>query len=206
MYIIIMDEDKQLIPTIRQAIYRGENMIDDVKFLLPLTYKKFDLSEFTVKLQYIQNKKIVYEETLTLDNPPLRTDRLSFSLQLNSIFTQKEGEMEVQLRATKIDIDAAIQYILKTSTCYIDILPSYCYETGDEPETEISSKLEEIGSKLEVMDSVLATKADNISLDSESGEIILSSSGTKIGNAISAKNLGDTIVEHATDGLVNVLI
>lgn len=26
MYIIIMDSDKQLIPTIRQAIYRGENM------------------------------------------------------------------------------------------------------------------------------------------------------------------------------------
>ncbi len=206
MYIIIMDEDKQLTPTIKQAIYRGENMMDDVKFLLPLTYKKFDLSEFTVKLQYIQNQKIVHEEILTLDDPPLRTDRLSFSLQLNSIFTQKEGELEVQLRATKVDIDAAIQYILKTSTCYIDILPSCYYETGDEPEAEIGSKLEEIGSKLEVMDSVLATKADNISLDSESGEIVLSSSGSKVGNAISAKDLGDTIAEHTTDGLVNVLI
>ena len=64
MYIVIMDSDKQLIPTIKQAIYRGENMMDDVKFLLPLTYKKFDLSEFTVTLQYIQNKKIVYEEIL----------------------------------------------------------------------------------------------------------------------------------------------
>ena len=206
MYIIIMDEDKQLTPTIKQAIYRGENMMDDVKFLLPLTYKKFDLSEFTVKLQYIQNQKIVYEETLTLDNPPLRTDRLSFSLQLNSVFTQKEGELEVQLRATKVDTDAAIQYILKTSTCYIDILPSCYYETGDEPEVEIGSKLEEMGSKLEVMDSVLATKADNISLDSESGEIILSSSGAKVGNAISAKDLGDTIAEHTIDGLVNVMI
>lgn len=60
MYIIIMDSDKQLIPTIRQAIYRGENMMDDVKFLLPLTYKKFDLSEFTVVLQYIQ--KLVKSE------------------------------------------------------------------------------------------------------------------------------------------------
>lgn len=206
MYIVIMDSDKQLIPTIKQAIYRGENMMDDVKFLLPLTYKKFNLSEFTVTLQYIQNKKIVYEETLTLDNPPLRTDRLSFSLQLNSIFTQKEGELEVQLRATKVDVDAAIQYILKTSTCYIDILPSCHYETGDATEAEIGSKLEEIGSKLEVIDSVLATKADNISLDSENGEIILSSSGSKIGDAISANELGNTISEYTVDGLVNVLI
>ena len=63
-----------------------------------------------------------------------------------------------------------------------------------------------MGSKLEVMDSVLATKADNISLDSESGEIILSSSGSKVGNAISANELGNTIAEHTVDGLVNVLI
>lgn len=199
MYIIIMDSDKQLIPTIRQAIYRGENMMDDVKFLLPLTYKKFDLSEFTVVLQYIQNNKIVHEETLTMDNPPLRNDRLSFSLQLNSIFTKKEGKLKIQLRVTKIDTEASVQYILKTSDCCIDILPSYYYETGDESEAEI-------GSKLEVMDSVLATKADNISLDSESGEIVLSSSGSKIGDSISAKDLGDTIVEHTTDGLVNILI
>lgn len=99
-----------------------------------------------------------------------------------------------------------MQYILKTSDCCIDILPSYYYETGDESEAEIGSKLEEIGSKLEVMDSVLATKADNISLDSESGEIVLSSSGLKVGDSISAKDLGDTIVEHTTDGLVNILI
>lgn len=206
MYIIIMDSDKQLIPTIRQAIYRGENMMDDVKFLLPLTYKKFDLSEFTVVLQYIQNNKIVHEETLTMDNPPLRNDRLSFSLQLNSIFTKKEGKLKIQLRVTKIDTEASVQYILKTSDCCIDILPSYYYETGDESEAEIGSKLEEIGSKLEVMDSVLATKADNISLDSENGEIVLSSSGSKIGDSISAKDLGNTIVEHTTDGLVNILI
>lgn len=206
MYIIIMDSDKQLTPTITQAIYRGENMMDDVKFLLPLTYKKFDLSEFTATLQYIQNGKIVHEEVLSQDNPPLRTDRLSFSLQLNSIFTQKEGQLEIQLRVTKVDIENAIQYILKTSSCCIDILPSYYYETGDEPEIEIASKLEELDSKLDVMNSVLDTKADNITLNSDSGELVLSSSGKKVGNIISAKVLGDTIAEHTTDGLVNVLI
>lgn len=206
MYVIIMDRDKQLTPTITQAIYRGENMMDDIKFLLPLTYKKFDLSEFTVTLQYIQNKKIVYEELLTLDNPSIRTDRLSFSLQLNSIFTRKEGELEIQLRATKVDIESSTQYILKTSSCCIHILPSYYYETGDESEEEIGAKLEEMDSKLNVMNSVLATKADNITLDSANGEIILSSSGTKVGNSISAKDLGDTIAEHTIDGLVNVLI
>lgn len=206
MYIIVMDDEKQLTPTIKQVIYRGENMMDDVKFLLPLKYKKFDLSEFTVVLQYIRDDKIVHEEILTLDNPPLRKDRLSFSLQLNSIFTQREGELKFQLRVTKIDTEAAIQYILKTSSCCIDILPSSHYETGEDTEVEISSKLEQMDSKLEVMNSVLATKADSITLDSDSGEIVLSSAGSKIGNVISAKDLGDAIVEHTTDGLVNVLI
>lgn len=206
MYVIIMDEEKQLTPTIRQTIYRGENMMDDIKFLLPLKYKKFDLSEFTVTLQYIQNQKIVYEEILTLDNPPLRMDRLSYSLQFNSIFTQKEGEIEIQLRVTKIDIEAAIQYILKTSSCYVEILPSTYYETGDGLEENVNSKLEEIDSKLEIMNSVLATKADNITLDSDSGEIVLSSSGAKVGNSISAKDLGNSIVEHSDDGLVSILI
>ena len=63
MYVIVMDNEKQLTPTIRQAIYRGENMMDDIKFLLPLKYKKFDLSEFIVTLQYIQNQKIISHDS-----------------------------------------------------------------------------------------------------------------------------------------------
>lgn len=206
MYIIVMDDEKQLTPTIKQPIYRGENLVNEIKFLLPLTYKEFDLSEFTVTLQYIHRGLIVCEEDLIMDNPSLRADRLSYSLKLDSVFTKREGRIEVQLRITKVNIETAEQYILKTSSCFVDILPAKRYYTTQDEESELSTKLEEMNSKIEILNTILATKADDIVLDSENEELYLSSSGYKIGNAIPTKNLGDVIADSSVDGLVNVLI
>ena len=206
MYIIVMDDEKQLTPTIKQPIYRGENLVNDIKFLLPLTYKEFDLSEFTVTLQYVHRGLIVCEEVLLMDSPSLRPDRLSYSLRLDSVFTKREGRIEIQLRITKVNTETAEQYILKTSSCFIDILPAKRYYVTKDEEGELSTKLEEMNSKIEIFNSILATKADDIVLDSENEELYLSSSGYKIGKAISTKELGDVIADSSTDGLINVLI
>jgi len=206
MYIIIMDNDKKLTPTIKQPIYRGENLVNNIKFLLPLTYNGFDLSEFTVTLQYIHRGLIVCEEVLIMDSPSLRPDRLSFSLRLDSVFTKREGRIEVQLRIAKVNTETAEQYILKTSSCFVDVLPAKKYYVTSDEEGELSTKLEEMNSKIDIFNSILATKADDIKLDAEREELYLTSSGLKIGNAISANSLGDVIADSSTDGLVNVLI
>lgn len=201
-----MTDDKRLVPTVRRIIYQGENMVDEIKFLLPQKYENFEISGSTVMIQYIENEKIYFQEKLNMDDHPFRDNILSFSLPVDSAFTYKEGELEIQLLITKEDSSKNQKQILKTSTCHVLISPSYKYDQEDISEPSLPFKIKEINEKLAVINTILKEKADNISLDASTGEITLISSGEKIGNILSLKDLGNAIADHADDGLINILI
>ena len=64
MYTIIMENDKSLRKGSVCTIYQREKLVDNIQFLLPLTYGKFDLSTFTVVLKYVDQGNIAHTEVL----------------------------------------------------------------------------------------------------------------------------------------------
>lgn len=205
MYIISMDYEKNLIPTVRQPIYKGENLIDKIVFLLPLKYDDFDLSDFTVTIQYVKFGKIVHEEELSKDEIPYNESRLSYSLDIDSVFTKSWGRKEIQLRISKADADKGLDHVMKTSSCFVWVFPATEYAMTEEEEQDFPTKLEELNNSIEIIKEILKTKAEDIVIDANSKEIYLSVDGYKVGTGVTVDDFGNAIADYTESGLVKVL-
>ena len=53
MYTILVSEDNELITTIKERIMQRSKLVDNLHFLVPQTYKDFDMNSFTAMLEYI---------------------------------------------------------------------------------------------------------------------------------------------------------
>lgn len=205
MYVILMDEQKQLVTTYKKPIYRGENLVDVIKFLLPQSYCGMDLSDFKVTLQYIKFGVVNQEEELCLIDDPDFETKLCYTISIDSNFTKSWGKKEIQLKISKVDVDSETQQIMKTSPCIIWVFPSATVSIDEDNEEETTFKIEKLESDISIIKEILKTKGEDIVLDSKTGEIFLSVDGIKVGTGVTADDMGNAIAEHTADGTIKVI-
>ena len=222
MYTILLTNDNELRVTVKERIMQRSKLVDSFHFLVDKLYKdNIDMSGYTVTMEYILpvSKKYVTETlVLTLDeegNPALYKDKLEYKLKFDTNLTAEAGDIEVQLTFTKTELDEegnATQYVRKTSPCTITIVPITAWSDiiPDSALTALDQKILKIDAQIQALAdaAVLYTndKADNIVLDTETNEIYLTANGEPLGDRISIDELGDTIVETESDGLIQVII
>ena len=103
MYTIIMTSGKELIATVKQNIYQGDNNIDKIHFLLPQYYNAIDLSKCIISVNYIYPDSSGNVEKLTLSKD-LYKGKLEYFLPIDSKFTKEVGLIEVFLTITTFGI------------------------------------------------------------------------------------------------------
>lgn len=121
MYTIMMTEDKVLTKTKVTNLYQGENLVDEIRFLLPLKYRKSDLAEFKVTLKYLDPANIAHSEVLVLSEDLYKNCMLSYYLPVSSELTKFAGDILMHLILTK-----GTSHTLHTSDISITIKPTRC--------------------------------------------------------------------------------
>lgn len=211
MYTIVMDDQKNLIATVKMRLCQHEKLVDKLQFLLPQTYGDLDLTEFTVALKYVDNGNLAHIELLTRDEE-LYKERLRYVLPVNSALTVFAGDIDLRLTLTKIDQAHGTQYVLNTAPCtvHIDTIPDYyqfdpdtSLEIIDQMVGQLDSRIAELNALTEVNN---IAKADNIIIDRDNKTLQLTSNSKPVGDAIELDDLGNEIADATEAGLVQVVL
>lgn len=189
-----MNEQKELIATVKNILYQKEKLVDKIQFLFPQNYNDLKLSECTAILKYLDQSNIPHAEILKKDNE-LYKNHLRFVLPIDTNLTQFAGDIEIRITFSKVDMEQQKHYVLHTSPIVLTINPlkDYYAFVPDESLEFVDQLVGNLEAKLEATDIIAESydkeKADNISY--EDNKIQLTSNGNKIGDAITIISGGE---------------
>lgn len=189
MYVLKMNDDKSLIATITSSIYQGEKNADTLSFLIPVSYEDKNIADCTLLLRYILPNGVGRSEELELDAEPYK-NYYRYRLKLSTRLTDVSGSIELWVSA----VDFNDNYILKSGTAHINILPTK--KISDYLSDESLDELDRMGAKLSRLSAEVAMKADNLTYDEDKRLLQLTSQGKHIGDSVDISNAGaDEIID-----------
>lgn len=170
--VILLKSDKSLIQTRKIRICQRENMVDKLRFLVPLVYEGLDMTPFTVTMVYVCQDGTVmaevlermpngeggYEDYEDADGNPTH---MIYQLPVTSVLTQFAGDITVKLTMDYINNEAQtssnsddeeapdpepIHYVFNTDTTIITILANVDYYStvSDASMSIINQKIAEL--------------------------------------------------------------
>jgi len=116
MYTIVMDTDKRLTQTVVTTLYQNENLVDKLKFIIPRTYKDFNILKSRTVLCYTTPSGKDEIEDITFSDEAYKNKFACGYLPIDSKLTKTAGEIVLQL----IFIDDN-QRVLKSGATTIQI-------------------------------------------------------------------------------------
>lgn len=216
MYTILVTQENELITSVKERIMKRSKMVDKLHFLVDQFYKEdIDMTDFNVTLEYVMPESREYKTELLVRSEELYKDKSEYTLPFDTKLTKEAGEIEIQLTFTKVDIDENgnnVQYVRKTSPTTITITPISAW--SDFVHDEALNAMDALALKLdgymkqqeEIAIMYQDTKADDIKLDTSTGELYLVSKNDKIGTPIALDDLSDAIADHSDEGLITMMI
>lgn len=128
MYTIIMNSDKSLTKAIVRTIYKGENLVDTIQFLIPRMYGEIDMSEFVAELTYEDPQAESHTEVLSMADDAYKRDWLKFLLPIDTKLTDHRGEIAMRIQFKK---DSHI--VLRTGTTKLTVKePEHAHRDNQE--------------------------------------------------------------------------
>lgn len=128
-YVILINDDNTLSAPKKQRIVQDSNLVDTLWFLVNPTYNGYDMSKFTVSLEYLKPISKEYKTETLLLSDDMYEDHLKYTLPINTEFTDEYGSIELRLSFVYDDTDThgnPIQRIRKTAPAIkVDIIPIY---------------------------------------------------------------------------------
>ncbi len=104
MLTLLFKQNKDLVVTTPNVrIYQGENYADALQVIIPKTYGDYDLSDFSLSLNYVDPTNIVHAETMVKSEEPYKDDFLAFTLPLDSEFTKAAGPLKIKIDLIHLD-------------------------------------------------------------------------------------------------------
>lgn len=191
-----MNDQKELIATVKTMLYQKEKLVDKIQFLFPQDYNGLNLSECTAILKYLDQSNVPHAELLQKDEE-LYKDHLRYILPVDTNLTRFAGNIEIRVTFSKVDMESQQQYVLHSGPLIITINPlkDYYAFVPDESLEFVDQLVGNLEAKLESADKIAsaydAEKADNITY--ENNKIQLTSNGEKIGNAITILSGGESV-------------
>lgn len=175
MYVIKMDENRTLVTTVHEPIYQGDSNSVTIQFILPKLYGNVSISDCSVLLRYILPNGFKKTNEISLSSNQYNEDYLSYSLTLDSSFTDIAGDIECWISIISLNDNL----VLKTGSAFIDVTPQ------KDPERFLSNKDRELISDVTDRVSKLEReKADNLAYDSATKNLHLTSGGVTVGDMV----------------------
>lgn len=193
MYTLLLNENNELVTTVKERIMQRSKLVDDLHFLVDPIYKGHNMAEFTVMLEYLTPVSREYKTELLVKSDDLYKGQLEYKLPFDTCLTKEAGKIQVQLTFVKVDIDENgndIQRVRKTSKAVVNIIPITAWSDiiADSALTALDQRLIQTQAMIEAANElsqyVYENKADNIVYNKEEQYIQLTANGTPIGNRI----------------------
>lgn len=197
MYTIIMNDDKQLITTVRKTIYQRENMVDNIQFLFPEFYENINLSDCTAVLKYIDIGNELHSEILSKDSE-LYKGKVRFILPINTKLTRFAGNVIIRISITKINTTTGISNeVLKTGECVISVLPDNTIIVSD----DLTEKLATLESQIAELSN---SQVDDLSLTNDLLQVTANGVTKGDGVKIVVSGMTDGELDGVDDGILNL--
>lgn len=194
MYTIIMDDDKNLVTTVRATLYQREKLADKIQFLFPQQYGEINIADCIILLKYVDQGNVAHAEKLIKDED-LYKDRIRCCIDVDTNLTRFSGDIKFHLDFLKLNTDDGIyESVLSSGETTITISPldDYFAFTSDESLDVINQAILELDAKSTAIqalaESLEESKVDDLSLD---GSLLqVSAKGTPIGKGVNLPSAG----------------
>ena len=206
MYTILVNDNNELVTTIKERIMQRSKLVDELHFLANPVYKNVDMSDFTVTMEYILPVSREYKTETLVKSSALYKGQLEYVLPFDTCLTKEAGKIEIQLTFTKVEMDAegkAKQMVRKAGpatvtivpvTAWSDIIPDSALSALDQRLIMVDAMVQAAN---EMNMNLLENKADDISWNEETNELQLLAGGNAIGKKVAIK----TDCEELEDGV-----
>ena len=203
MYVFLVNNDNTITASVKQRIMQRSKLMDTLYFLVNPNYNNYDLTNYTVVLEYLLPVSKKYcTEILTLSDERYK-DHLKYTLPVDTTLTDEAGKVELQLSFIYVDMDVDgkdIQRVRKTSKAYLEILPITAWSDiiPDSALSAIDQRIIKADAQIKALSDAAVMfdneKADNIAYNNN--ELQLMANGRVIGNTIKINSCdGDDLEE-----------
>lgn len=201
MYTILVNEENELITTVKERIMQRSKLVDNLTFLVDSNYKGVDMSDTTVLLEYLLPVSKSYEsEILVLSEERYKDRFLQYQLPFDTKLTSEAGEIKMHLTLAKTELDASgngIQRVRKTDETTIEIIPIAAWADiiPDNALSALDQRLIKLDAQMrglnEYMDVVDRNMVDDLKYDDGNETLQLTAKGVGIGTKIPIKDMLD---------------
>lgn len=201
MYVILVNNDHTLIATQKERIMQRSKLIDNLWFLVPVNYKKHNMSDFTVLLEYVLPVSRKYRSEILVASNELYNDHLIYRLPLDTNMTVEAGDIELTLSFLSVELDDtgnSVQRSRKTDSIKIHIYPITAWSDiiPDSALTALDQRIIKTDAQIKAladMSLAASNKADDIKYNDETNELQLMSNGKEIGTKVMLQCKNDSI-------------
>jgi hypothetical protein len=208
MYTILVNNDNSLTTSVRERIVQRSKLVDTLHFLVPVTYKNFDMREFkTVNLEYVLPvSREAKSELLTPSDELYKGQYIEYKLPLDTSITREAGNIELKLTFIRVEMDVdgnVYQYVRRTTsanmtvvacTAWCDVIPDQLLSAMDQRLIAMESMVRALDEESQLL---YESKADNIKYNSKDNTLRLTANGEDIGDEVTLK----TYEEALKDGV-----
>lgn len=144
--ILFKSQSKALVIVHDMRIYQNENLANKMVIRLPKEWYDYDLSLFTVSLYWVNAGNKAYVEMLEPSDELEKDGYLTYTLPLDSKFTQIAGENTIKLTMTWFNEEDNRSYKIESGELKIPILAQneYFAYVPDTAFTSLNQKIEEL--------------------------------------------------------------
>ena len=210
MYTLLINENNEIITTVKERIMQRSKLVDNLHFLMSKTYKGIDMSDFTVTMEYILPVSREYKTETLVKSDELYKEQLQYKLPFDTDLTKEAGKIDIQLTFTRVSLDAegnSKQQVRKAGPAVITIVPISAWSDiiPDSALTSLDQRILMTQAMIEAANDTIAaldmTKADNIVYNEDEHYIQLIANGQPIGNKIELN-----VMDYSSNAIQKILI
>lgn len=199
VYVILVNSENKMITSQKRRIIQRSKLVDDLWFLVEPEYNGYNMSEFTVVLEYLSPISRKYRTEFLVLNEEMYNNHLKYTLPFDTKLTAESGEVELQLTFLRSELDEngrGIQRVRKVIGAVINIVPISAWSDiiPDCALTALDQRIIKMDAQINALNetSIMINdkKADNISYDENKNILQLMSGTTPIGNKVVLSNVG----------------
>lgn len=183
-FYIKLCDDKCLVPTVRGSVYRGENLNQTLRFLIPHTVDSVGVAEATIYMNYIRPDNSFDVVAIQRADESYNDQYYLYELPITCKLTWFAGECRVWLQI--MAGDPYLPTVVKTGECIVFVHRSANLDSmiSDEYISELYRIEHKLDDSVAEINAVLAVKADNMVFHAEDSTIQLTAGGEPIGDRI----------------------
>lgn len=224
MFYIKLDEDMNLVITVNEPIYRGDNLKQKITYLIPKTVGDIDMLTATVYLSFIRADGTADIALLVREEDEYNERYYQYRLPITCTLSRYPGEVCTFLQIFAGSAQNPI--VAKSGECVLHIREStnmdeyitdrnlrLIYEMQQYMENKVNTAEAALTARLDKTDAAVAAKADNIVFNAENSTIQLVSTAVvkdEDGNEVGTEQtlLGDPIFVRTdtSTGITNMEI